>query len=174
MENYDRGWMWFYSQLNITNHKPLYIKGDAASSFNDHHSSSLFRKDCVVPHIHNRSWNKTYFAKHFGSLSTSRRKMDWKREFCSMMGKSMKKRNYGVKEQFWTSYYYKNGIEYVVSFAITGTIRVRYFYIQLCHKNKSEELSCTVEKKFLKTEWNSKLNEWISKWAREGAEINQI
>ena len=63
--------------------------------------------------------------------------MDWKREFCSVMGKSMKKRNNRAKKQLWASYYYTNGIGCIISFAIMGTqgewVKVAQLYPTLCN-----------------------------------------
>lgn len=61
-------WDWklnvVYSELNMTNHKPLHIKVDVASS------SSLFRRDFVVLHIHDSSGNKTVLVQSILSPST--------------------------------------------------------------------------------------------------------
>lgn len=150
------GWIWFYSQLNITNHKPLHR---CAFIFNDHCILSLVRKKFVSLHINDSSWNTAFIVQSILIVSQPSRKNGLKGELWSMMSKSMKKINYKAKKQFWTSYY-TNGIECITSFAIAGTTR-RGAHLFLC-----PTLSIAPQEIFI-VEIVSRWHNGISNWMNE-------
>lgn len=64
----------FYTQSNIMNHKPLHSKCNF--TFNDHHISSLFKKDSVALCICNNSWNRAFSLQSILIVCQSSRK-EW-------------------------------------------------------------------------------------------------
>lgn len=57
-----------------------------------------------------------------------------------MISKSMKKRNYGAKKQFWTSYYSKMELRVLYHLPLLVPLgwESTYFYIQYCHSTSDK------------------------------------